>query len=355
MGILAFPPLDSLPPTYVAEDNSHALLATCIAFLAIETTFMSLLYTSRFLSSEQKANWNMVALMTGAYIVCLGKITIGLLAIHIGGAGHHAATLSYPTITTALQLNTALQLVCPLTTSLSKMSILCLFYTIFGRTSARYRLVIRVTFVLCLITLLVQVVIPFANCRPFSATWTLGAESMCAINGLFLWKYLSIPNVVTTLVVVAIPIPALWKLHVSTATKAGLGVVLCVCVCGVIAAIMRFESFLAVKSFQDFTYAQVKPLCWTIAESGIYMVAGVLPTLRPLMRKLFGGTGFEKILSGRFRSGKSEQSEQSWGNRGNAMVGKGDEIALVKKGKEFSMLSSDDTVVGDEVEERIKV
>ena len=73
-----FPSIEDLPPAYVAEDNSHPLFATCIAFLVIETFFMSLLYISRFLSSETKANWNMVALMTGAYIVCLCKITIGL-------------------------------------------------------------------------------------------------------------------------------------------------------------------------------------------------------------------------------------------------------------------------------------
>ena len=274
------------------------------------------------------------------------------VAVHVGGAGRHLLTLDPPAITTALQLNTALQLVCPLTTSLSKMSILCLFYTIFGATSERYRTAIRATFILCLATLLVQVIIPFANCKPFSATWTLGAESACAINGLYLWKYLSIPNVVTTIVVVCIPIPALYKLQVSAATKFGLAVVLSVCVCGVVAALMRFESFLAVKSFNDFSYEQVTPLCWTVAESGTYMVAGVLPTLRPLMRRLLGGVRFEKILTGRFRSAGSGSGS---GNRDSGVVGKGDEIALVGKGKGFSATSTEDTYVGVEDEEKGKI
>ncbi|KAK3197709.1 hypothetical protein GRF29_216g1042375 [Pseudopithomyces chartarum] len=226
------PPLELLPPAYVAENTSYPLFATCIAFLVIETFFMTLLYTSRFLSSDKKANWHMVALMTGAYIVCLGKITIGLLAVKIGGAGRHLETLPLPTIQIALKLNTALQLICPLTTSLTKMAILCLFHTIFGATSARYRLVIRATFILCLVTTLVQVIIPLANCKPFSATWTFGGESACAIDGLYLWKYLSIPNVITTIIVVCIPIPAMYKLQISLATKVGLGVVLSVCICG---------------------------------------------------------------------------------------------------------------------------
>ncbi|KAJ4360920.1 uncharacterized protein N0V89_001489 [Didymosphaeria variabile] len=341
----SFPSLDQFPPGYAEENSSRPLLATCIAFLVLETIFMTLLYTSRFLCNdgkqpgEQKANWYMISLMTGTYLVCVSKITLGFLMVHIGGAGRHALTLSYATLTTSLQLNTAMQLVCPLTTSLSKMSILCLFYTIFGRTSARYRLVIRTTFILCLVTLLVQVIIPFANCRPFSASWSLSQQDLCTINGLILWKFLSIPNVITTFIVVAIPIPALYKLRVSFATKLGLAVVLSVCVCGVVAAVMRFAAFLRVKSFDDFTYEQIDPLRWTIAESGIYMVAGVLPTLRPLMRKIFGNTTFERILTGRFKSSR----------------GKRDEIRLVQKEKEMSVLSTEETVVGVDDEEKGKL
>ncbi|KAL1600677.1 hypothetical protein SLS60_007065 [Paraconiothyrium brasiliense] len=275
--------------------------------------------------------------------------------IHIGGAGRHALTLDYATLTHGLQLNTAMQLVCPLTTSLSKMSILCLFYTIFGRTSARYRLVIKITFILSLITLLVQVIIPFANCRPFRATWTLGQQNLCSIDGLILWKYLSIPNVITTFIVVAIPIPALYKLRVSFATKLGLAVVLSVCVCGVVAAVMRFAAFLAVKSFDDFSYEQIGPLRWTIAESGTYMVAGVLPTLRPLMRKLFGNTTFERILTGRFKSLRSGKSEGSWGNKRGSVMVKGDEVQLVHKEKQMSVLSTEETVVGADDEEKGKL
>lgn len=226
------------------------------------------------------------------------------------------------------------------------MAILCLFYTIFGATSARYRLVIRATFILCLVTTLVQVIIPLANCKPFSATWTFGGESACAIDGLYLWKYLSIPNVITTIIVVCIPIPAMYKLQISLATKVGLGVVLSVCICGVVAALMRFASFQALQSFNDFSYAQVTPLCWTIAESGTYMVAGVLPTLRPLMRKVFDGVEFQRILTGRFKSTGSGQE--------SVIVERGDEVRLVKKGGIRASVRTEDTYLGVEDEEKGK-
>lgn len=227
-----------------------------------------------------------------------------------------------------------------------------MFYTMLGRTSTRYRLVIRATFILCFVTMLVQFIIPFANCKPFAATWDLGAqEEACTISGLALWRYLSIPNVVSTLLVVAIPIPALYKLRVSTATKFGLAVILSVCVCGIVGAIMRFASFLAVKDFRDFNYEQVTPMCWTVAESGIYMMAGVLPTLRPLMRKIFGDGHFERLFSGMSKKSKSE-SERSWGNeRGAAAPSNG---AQVQK-ENLSILSNEETVVGHEDEEKGKI
>lgn len=63
---------------YLAEDNSTPLLATCIAFLIIEGLFIFMMYTSRFLGKDQKANLWMTILMTGAYIVCIAKIAIGI-------------------------------------------------------------------------------------------------------------------------------------------------------------------------------------------------------------------------------------------------------------------------------------
>ena len=77
------PDLSKFPPEYLAADNSAPLFDTCIAFLAIETTFMTLLYASRIIGSgerdaKQGANLSMLLLMTSAYLVCLCKISVGI-------------------------------------------------------------------------------------------------------------------------------------------------------------------------------------------------------------------------------------------------------------------------------------
>ncbi|KAF2009204.1 hypothetical protein BU24DRAFT_84451 [Aaosphaeria arxii CBS 175.79] len=310
-----------LSQRYLDEDNSAPLLATCITFFTIESIFIAFLYVSRYLSKDQKANMWMTLLMTAGFISCCGKITLGILAVEIGGAGRHMAYLhrSHPEqISNLLKIQTALQIVCPLTTSLTKLGILSLLHQILGRTSQRTSLIIKITFGLSLAIAIVQVIIPFANCKPFSKTWTSMGSGECLVSGLDLWRYLSIPNVVTTIIMICIPLPVLYKLKVNLSTKLGLGLVFAVCIVGVVAAIMRFHSFLQVKNFNDISYEIIAPLCWTVAESGIYLMAGVLPTMRPLARKVFRDTRFERLLSRSFG-----RTTGSWGNRrASRFVGK---------------------------------
>jgi hypothetical protein len=222
--------------------------------------------------------------------------------VKIGGMGHHAMTLPVSTLMTTLKLATVNQIVCPMTTSLSKLGILCLYHRILNQAGKWYRRAIRATFVLVAGILVAQVLIPFINCRPFSKTWNPQGPGSCAIDSLSLWRYLGIPNVITTLIIVAIPVPALAKLRVRRHVKLGLCIVFCACMLGVAAAIMRVKSSLEVRDFSDSTFSNVRPLCWITAESGIYLVAGVLPTLKPLLKEVFKGTALERLVTGSERS-----------------------------------------------------
>jgi hypothetical protein len=237
------------------------------------------------------------AYLSSSGINHLTNITSPVL-IRIGGTGHHLAVLQPLIIANALKLTTALQIICPLTTSLSKLGILCLFHRVFAQTSTPYRHVIRITFLLVLSIMIAQVLIPFINCRPFSETWNPDPPypRSCLIPGLALWRYLGIPNVFTMLIIVGIPVPALYRLHILRAMKVGLAMVFGVCIVGIVAAVMRFQAFLAVNNFKDITYENVKPLCWTIAESGICFVAGCMLGLKPLVKRIGKETGLEECF-----------------------------------------------------------
>ncbi|KAF2825050.1 hypothetical protein CC86DRAFT_408187 [Ophiobolus disseminans] len=297
-------------PEYLRENISGPLFTTCIIFLGLETVFILLLWTSRYYAAKERRNSVMEIFMTLTYITCCGKIAVVILLITHGGTGRHTASLTPPELRTALKLSLANSILCPVTTSLSKLGVLIFLHRILAHLGRWYRIVIRTTFVVVVLVLLVQILIPFVNCRPFRKTWEPRTPGTCAMKSLSLWRYAGNPNAITTLIVVAIPVPALARMKVSRGVKCGMAIVFAVCLAGIMAAFMRVYTFLQVENFDDITYENAKPMFWIIAESGIYLIAGIMLTLRPLVAKVFKGTALERILAT-----STMRNSRGWGGR----------------------------------------
>jgi hypothetical protein len=320
-------PSTTYTPEYLAVDISGRLQATCITFLILETTFIALMWTSRWCARKERKNIAIEIFMTLTWVVCCGKIAVALrtfthsttpttptkanpsrtVMIHLGGTGHHTAALDPLQRANGLKLAAASQVICPMTTSFSKLGVLLFLSRILRQSGRRYRIAIWTTFALVCVTMLAQVLLPFINCRPFKKTWLPREPGTCSIEILSLYRYAGLPNVLTTLMVIAIPVPVLAKLHVVRAVKYGLGVVFAICIVGVVAAFMRTYSFLMVIDFRDVTYENVRPMCWIVAESGIYLIGGVMLTLRPLVSGMCKGTRMEKFWT--------VAGSRSWGSR----------------------------------------
>jgi hypothetical protein len=159
--------------------------------------------------------------------------------VKIGGAGRHLITVPGWEIANALKLSTVLQIVCPLTTSLAKISVLFLYRRVFEQQGRQYLRIVYATFALVVSMAIAQLIISMANCRPFSRNWNYEGPGTCTISGIALWRYMGIPSILTTLIIVAIPVPTLIKLHVSRGSKVGLAVVFGVGFLGIVAGIMR--------------------------------------------------------------------------------------------------------------------
>jgi hypothetical protein len=97
--------------------------------------------------------------------------------------------------------------------------------------------------------------------------------------------------------------------------KVGFVAVFLVRILGVVVAIMRLRAFLKVADFHDITFESVEVLRWTVAESGIYLVAGTMLTLKPLLKKVCKGTGMERLFSDssdKSRNRESRRSSRRW-------------------------------------------
>jgi hypothetical protein len=63
---------------YLNENISATLLGTAIAFAAIETIVILLMYAARWVAKGERRNLSMEVYMTLTYAVCLGKISVAI-------------------------------------------------------------------------------------------------------------------------------------------------------------------------------------------------------------------------------------------------------------------------------------
>ena len=149
--------------------------------------------------------------------------------IKLGHAGQHIWTITPSQMTTLLKLVFALQILCPLSTSLIKLAILIFFRRLFGFQSKKHRIVIYITFAIISLLAIIQLIIPLINCSPISKNWDFTVPGKCRFDNMGLWRYLSVPNVVTSFLMLAIPAPAVWRLRVGVYTRVGLAITGVVC------------------------------------------------------------------------------------------------------------------------------
>ena len=120
------------------------------------------------------------------------------------------------------KLTVSILFIYPIATMLPKLAVLSLYHRIF--TTRAYRYAILVTATVIILTWLSTLLIAIFICHPFGFLWkqmeapTLGGcgdlpVAYCAV---------SIPNLLTDIAVLVIPMYAIWHLHARTAQKIGL-------------------------------------------------------------------------------------------------------------------------------------
>jgi hypothetical protein len=184
-----------------------------------------------------------------------------------------------------LQLIKAHEVIYVLSMPFPKLAILCLYLRLF--TARLSRTILYVTALIIVATAVFGFVATFSNCRPFHAFWDLSIEATCTMDVMTTFRFYSIPNIVTDAAMILLPIPALYRLNVSMLAKVGVGFTFFICTLGIVTGVMRFVTFLHVNVFEDITYLCISTTSWSIIEPGVYLVAATVPTLQPLLRRLF--------------------------------------------------------------------
>ena len=106
--------------------------------------------------------------------------------------------------------------------NLPKVAILALYYRLFPNKHMRQA--VRLTIAILVALTIATVTTGLSSCRPFAANWNPQLPGAHCIDKEAFFRYGSIPNILTDIVILVIPVRTVWNLHTSTRLRIGLTV-----------------------------------------------------------------------------------------------------------------------------------
>ncbi|PVH98282.1 hypothetical protein DM02DRAFT_630405 [Periconia macrospinosa] len=282
---------------YLEEYIGHRLMIVASVFIALNTIFMILFYASRYLAKTLEG-WDAYFLVPAGYILNIGLCVCSILAIKIGGAGYHALRVERDDpnkLVVRTKIQKAAELIDFAAITASKLAILALYLKIFALR--QYRIATYVVGVIVLVTWLGALVGSMTICKPLAYQWDKSIPGGRCGNLIRGYQIIGIPNLLSDVLIMVIPIPAIWKLQMEMATKIGLVATFLIGSAGTITCIIRVVTFFQSDTLlTDATYMCVITFSILIAEAGTYFIAACMPHLRYLKRRVFPEQSFTKLV-----------------------------------------------------------
>ncbi|KAH7202949.1 hypothetical protein BKA60DRAFT_159513 [Fusarium oxysporum] len=140
----------------------------------------------------------------------------------------------------------------------------------------------------------------------FSVVWNILQSILCALtcipvplfvpsrqghclDSLTVWLVAAVFNISTDFIVFALPLPAVYLLHLPTRQKILLSGVFCLGFFTCVVSIVRARELHMVMSSPDSSWVGQGAAVWTVIEINCALTCACLPVLRPLISKLLPG------------------------------------------------------------------
>ncbi|KAF7860817.1 hypothetical protein EAF04_008335 [Stromatinia cepivora] len=276
--------IPGVEPGLVPQYIGYQMQSTVIAFMVLSIVFVSLRFFARYVSGSRAGIDDI--LIIPAIVCYLGQGVTGLLMVHRGGIGYHAIWLktNHPlALVTFAKLQIVMVILYSASVTFPKLSMLGLYLRIF--VGKRELVTAYITMGIVSASFLALILCALLQCAPLAYLWDKAGhpDGHCFDTGAF-WRYGSLPNLITDLAMLVLPLPCIWRLKLSQKDKVGLLFTFITGSIGVITAIVRLVFFWNIDGQADVTWAAVRLGEITIAEPGVYLIAACLPTYRSLFR-----------------------------------------------------------------------
>ena len=235
----------------------------------------------------------------GHHAVYVGAHRLGLFQ---KASRSHSYALSFRLILN-IQAFVGIQTLYFLNATLTKTSLLFLYYRVFGIVKV-FRNALWVSAFIVLAYWIATTVLAFLGCVPFARNWDSRVPGHC-VNLVAFFRWNAICNMLIDVLILLLPLPMVWQLNIRIKIRLELSAIFLLGVLYVFSQCLIFDwvelsnrsnsvcatSVMRIIAYhpnqlKDSTYHGVGSMTWSIVEQGIGISCACLPTLRPLITRL---------------------------------------------------------------------
>ncbi|GAP91121.1 putative integral membrane protein [Rosellinia necatrix] len=247
-----------------------------LAIFAVALRF----YAARLVGRETRSHDYFCVL---SLVALLGYTTCTLIGTIDGGIGLHISEVSPAQLTIALKSFFASQFFWAISIASFRLAILLLYIEIFS-VSKFFQWAVWASVAVVCAFFVGSIITTLTICRPIALNWdktiTNGTCGDIGVAELVAAAF----NTVLDVVIVALPLPVIWRLQLPTHKKVAITVTFGL---GLgISAINLVRVYKVIScNLTDFTYCTLDSAILTVAEMGVGITVACVPSLAPLIRR----------------------------------------------------------------------
>ncbi|KAE8167604.1 hypothetical protein BDV40DRAFT_295228 [Aspergillus tamarii] len=256
-----------------AETHVHI----CTALIVLSTFIVAIRIVARWKKSILGWDDYAISLSLAIAYSMLGE---AIIWARDGGLGKHTDDLNREEKIVFTKCFVANEISYILLVSTIKISTLTFYSRIF--TIPKFKVTSTIITGLALLWCLAILITVILQCRLVSFNWDESQNNLYINIKVFLFS-VGIANLLFDIIVVALPILPILKLHLDLSQKLSLLGIFLLAGLVCIASIMRIITLNSIQE-QDASYSAMDAATWTFVEPSIGIICSCLPTLRSLLR-----------------------------------------------------------------------
>ncbi|KAH7070504.1 hypothetical protein BKA63DRAFT_555616 [Paraphoma chrysanthemicola] len=169
----------------------------------------------------------------------------------------------------------------------SKLTVLSLYLRIFPQTSMRYAVYAVMT--ICILQGIAFEIVVVVQCLPVAHYWhqfEAPGQGRCLNANAFVWAVAGV-HIVLDMIIVALPIPLITRLRLSTRKKLQVLGMFCVGIFVTIVGMVRLKSLVVFARNSNPSYELSDSAGWAMIEAHVGVVCACMPTARQYLQRSF--------------------------------------------------------------------